>query len=302
MAWTVERGTEEVAVRAIEGAVKVLGVVQARTGSTRLPGKVLLPVAGEPLLARMLERVRAARTLTDLVVATTTDPADEPVREVCRAAGVRSLDGHPTDLLDRHYQAAVASGLSAGDPAAGVPADVVVKIPSDCPLIDPAVIDQVVGYHLRQPERYDFVSNLHPASWPDGNDVEAMPLPALATAWREARLPHEREHTTPFLWDRPDRFRIGNVRWDTGLDDSMSHRFTIDYPEDYDFVRAVYDALWTRERPLFTLQEILDLLAARPDIFALNRRYAGVNWYRHHLGQLATVDAGQTRSPEENPA
>ncbi len=288
--------------------MRVLGVVQARTGSTRLPGKVLLPVAGQPLLARMLQRVRAARTLTDVVVATTTDPADQPVRQVCRQEGVRWVDGHPTDLLDRHYQAALACGLTespqggAGDAAAGQPGDVVVKIPSDCPLIDPAVIDQVLDVYLRQPRRWDFVSNLHPASWPDGNDVEVMPMAALAVAWREARLPHEREHTTPFLWDHPQRFRVGNVSWPTGLDYSMSHRFTIDYAEDYDFVRAVYDALWSPERPLFGLQEILDLLAARPDIFALNRRYAGVNWYRHHLGQLATVDAGQTRSPEENPA
>ncbi len=275
--------------------MKVLVVVQARTGSTRLPGKVLLPVAGAPLLVRMLERVRAARTPTEVVVATTTDAADEPVRELARQAGVRCVSGHPTDLLDRHYQAALECGL---EPAA----DVVVKIPSDCPLIDPAVVDRVIGCHLEAPGRYDFVSNLHPATYPDGNDVEVMPLPALAAAWREADRPHEREHTTPFLWDRPRRFRIGNVRWETGADLSMSHRFTIDYPEDYAFVRAVYDALWTPERPLFGLAEILDLLAARPDVFELNRRYAGVNWYRDHLGDLATVGAGQTRAPEETHA
>ena len=311
--------------------MKVLVVVQARTGSTRLPGKVLLPVAGAPLLVRMLERVRAARTPTEVVVATTTDAADEPVRELARQAGVRCVSGHPTDLLDRHYQAALACGLSpaaapgaagadqaAGGAAPAPPfaagsdqtmdrpapgaADVVVKIPSDCPLIDPAVIDRVIGAYLARPDRYDFVSNLHPATWPDGNDVEVVPLPVLATAWREASRPHEREHTTPFIWDRPQRFRLGNVRWETGCDLSMTHRFTIDYPEDYAFVSAVYDALWTPgppERQPFGLQEILDLLAARPDVFELNRRYAGVNWYRHHLDELATVGAGETRSPEE---
>jgi spore coat polysaccharide biosynthesis protein SpsF len=207
-------------------------------------------------------------------------------------------------LLDRHYQAALECGLSpqTDTAPAGPAADVVVKIPSDCPLIDPAVIDRVIGCHLEQPGRYDFVSNLHPATYPDGNDVEVMPLPALAAAWREADRPHEREHTTPFLWDRPGRFRVGNVRWETGADLSMSHRFTIDYPEDYAFVRAVYDALWTPERPRFGLGEILDLLAARPDVFELNRRYAGVNWYRNHLGELATVGAAQTRAPEESHA
>jgi spore coat polysaccharide biosynthesis protein SpsF len=329
--------------------VKVLAVVQARTGSTRLPGKVLLPVAGAPLLVRLLERVCAARTLSEVVVATTTAAADEPVRELARRAGVRCVSGHPTDLLDRHYQAAVECGLS--EAAAGV----VVKIPSDCPLIDPAVIDQVIGYYLastgsqqteamkrrgtavpqasigsppatprspshpsggegdaalplasqsftrEQPERFDFVSNLHPPTWPDGNDVEVVPLPVLAVAWREAARPHEREHTTPFIWDQPRRFRIGNVRWETGLDLSMSHRFTIDYPEDHAFVSAVYDALWTPRRPLFGLAEILDLLAARPEVYELNRRWAGVNWYRDHLGELATVGAEQTRRPEETP-
>jgi spore coat polysaccharide biosynthesis protein SpsF len=278
--------------------VKVLVVVQARTGSTRLPGKVLLPVAGAPLLVRMLERVLAARTPTEVAVATTTDAADEPVRELARQAGMRCVSGHPTDLLDRHYQAALECGLSPAE-------DVVVKIPSDCPLIDPAVIDRVIGCHLERPERYDFVSNLHPATYPDGNDVEVVPLAVLATAWREAERPHEREHTTPFVWDRPERFRLGNVCWETGRDLSMSHRFTVDYPEDYAFVSAVFDALWAPgggERRPFGLAAILDLLAARPEIFELNRRFAGVNWYRNHLGELATVGAGQTRSPEEAQA
>jgi spore coat polysaccharide biosynthesis protein SpsF len=287
--------------------LKVLVVVQARTGSTRLPGKVLLPVAGAPLLVRMLERVRAARTPTEVVVATTTDAADQPVRDLARQAGVRCVSGHPTDLLDRHVQAARECGLSTGSPAspASPGGDVVVKIPSDCPLIDPAVLDRVIGCHLERPARYEFVSNLHPATWPDGNDVEVMPLAVLAAAWREAEKPHEREHTTPFIWDQPERFRVGNVRWETGRDLSMSHRFTVDYPEDYAFVSAVFEALWTEggggRRP-FGLPEILGLLAARPEIFELNRRFAGVNWYRNHLGELATVGAGQTRSPEEAQA
>ncbi|HVT57004.1 MAG TPA: glycosyltransferase family protein [Thermoanaerobaculia bacterium] len=267
--------------------MKTVVVVQARTGSTRLPGKVLLPLAGAPLLARMVERLRAARTPFELVVATTGEPADEPIRELCRALGVACFSGHPTDLLDRHFQAAAGRG-----------AEVVVKIPSDCPLIDPAVVDRVLGFFERHQESYDFVSNLHPATYPDGNDVEVLPLAVLETAWREAARPHEREHTTPFIWDQPRRFRIGNVRWESGRDLSMSHRFTVDYPDDYAFVAAVYDALWRPERPVFGLQEILALLAARPEIFALNRRYAGVNWYRHHLGELATVGSGETRREE----
>jgi len=272
--------------------VRILVVVQARTGSTRLPGKVLLPVAGAPLLVRMVERLRAVSTPCELVVATTVDAQDDPVRELCAASGIACFSGHPTDLLDRHTAAARAAGLAADD--------AVVKIPSDCPLIDPAVVDRVLGVYLSARGGYDFVSNLHPATYPDGNDVEVMPFGILETAWREAERPLEREHTTPFLWERPERFRIGNVSWETGMDLSMSHRFTVDYREDYDFVAAVYAALWRPERPVFGLDEILGLLAARPDIQALNARYAGVNWYRNHLDELRTVGADATRpAPRE---
>ena len=264
--------------------MRVLVVVQARTGSTRLPGKVLLPVLGAPLLQRQIERIQAARTPFELCVATTRYSFDEPIRELCRHLGVPCVSGHPTDLLDRHMEAARA-----------YEADVVVKIPSDCPLIDPEAIDRVLATFLADPERYDYVSNLHPATWPDGNDVEVIPLPVLETAWREADRLFEREHTTPFLWERPERFRLGNVAWDTGRDLSMSHRFTLDEPADYDFVTAVYEVLWSPERPVFRLPEILELLDARPDLADRNRHLAGVNWYRHHLKELRTVTAEQTR-------
>ncbi|HTQ81478.1 MAG TPA: acylneuraminate cytidylyltransferase, partial [Thermoanaerobaculia bacterium] len=180
-------------------------------------------------------------------------------------------------------------------------ANVVVKIPSDCPLIDPGVIDRVLGFYIENAGRYDYVSNLHPATYPDGNDVEVLPLAVLETAWREAEQPFEREHTTPFVWERPERFRLGNVPWETGRDLSMSHRFTIDYPEDYAFLSEVFEALWAPDRPLFGLAEILALLAERPEILALNSRYAGVNWYRHHLADLKTIDPEETRFPEAHP-
>ncbi|SFQ05551.1 cytidylyltransferase domain-containing protein [Hymenobacter arizonensis] len=261
----------------------ILTVVQARMGSSRLPGKILLPLAGQPLLVRMVERVQRAHLAGTVVVATTTDAADDAVAECCAAHGLECFRGDALDLLDRHYQAARHYG-----------ADVVLKIPSDCPLIDPAIIDEVVGYYLHFADRYDFVSNLHPATFPDGNDVEVMPFTALETAWREARRPLEREHTTPFFWENSDRFRLGNVAWDTGQDYSMSHRWTIDYPEDYDFINAVYEALYA-SNPAFGLDDILTLLNKRPDIAQLNARYAGVNWYRNHLDELKTVDPSQTR-------
>jgi spore coat polysaccharide biosynthesis protein SpsF len=266
--------------------MRVIAVVQARMGSSRLPGKVLRPVAGAPMLQRMLERVVASATLADVVVATTTDAGDEPIRLLCRRLGIRCHSGHPTDLLERHVRA-----------VQGLGADVVAKIPSDCPLIDPRIIDRVVRFYRQNAGHYDFVSNLHPATYPDGSDVELVSLPLLALAAREALRPHEREHTTPFFWDQPERFRIGNVRWETGHDYSMSHRLTVDYAEDLELVDALYTALHRPGQAPFSLGEIVELLEENPAVFAINRHYAGVNWYRHHLHELRTVRAHQTVSP-----
>ncbi|WP_052808174.1 hypothetical protein [Methyloterricola oryzae] len=177
--------------------------------------------------------------------------------------------------------------------AAGAEADA--KIPSDCPLIDPDVIDQVLDRVMQSD--CDYVSNLHLASWPDGNDVEVMRLDALETAWREAMLPMEREHTPPYLWERPERFKLANVRWDEEAavtrDGSLSHRWTLDYAEDCAFIRQVFETLYP-ENPVFGVEDILDLLASRPQLADINERYLGVNWYRHHLHQLKTVDSRDT--------
>jgi len=264
----------------------IVTVIQARTGSTRLPNKVLRPLAGKPLLARMVERVLAARLAGTVVVATTTNASDDPIVALCAQEGFACYRGDANDLLDRHYRAGLLYDAAT-----------VIKIPSDCPLIDPRVIDRVIGYYLEHPSAFDFVSNLHPSTYPDGNDVEIMTMSALATAWREAVRPLEREHTTPYLWENPDRFRVGNVVWETGLDYSMSHRWTIDYEADYQFIAAVYDTLYPRD-PLFSLEDVLRLTAAHPEVEALNQQYAGVNWYRHHLDELRTVSADQTRETD----
>lgn len=261
----------------------IVVIVQARTGSSRLPGKVLLPVAGVPLLAAMIARVRAARTAFELVIATTWDAEDDAIANLCTVLGVDCYRGHPIDLLDRHYHVSLDKK-----------ADAAVKIPSDCPLIDPAVIDRVLEYYCANSEKYDYVSNLHPASYPDGNDVEVIGFESLETAFREARHRFEREHTTPYIWERPERFRIGNVLWNGNADYSMSHRFTIDYAEDYRFIRRVFEELGGPRR-IFGLEEILELLARKPEIMAINSCYAGVNWYRHHLNDLKHISAAQTR-------
>ena len=260
---------------------KIVTVIQARSGSTRLPGKVMLDLLGKPLLLRMIERVQASKLAGTLVIATTGEKEDDVIAELCAQNNFNCYRGHSFDLLDRHYRAGKL-----------FKADAVVKIPSDCPLIDMAVIDRVLQYFLDND--YDYVSNLHPATYPDGNDVEVMKFTALEKAWQEADKNFEREHTTPYIWEHPDKFTLANLPWETGLDYSMSHRWTIDYPEDFAFIKAIYEHLYPVKRD-FGLQDILNLTEKRPDIFALNSKYAGVNWYRNHLDELKTIGAEQTK-------
>jgi spore coat polysaccharide biosynthesis protein SpsF len=263
--------------------MNIVTIIHARRSSTRLPDKVMMPLAGKPLLVRMVERVQHSRLKGTVVVATSTEPSDDIIEKLCKENNIAVFRGSLNDLLDRHYRAAKQFN-----------ADVVLKIPSDVPLIDPEVIDRVISFFLQNRDKFDYVSNLHPATYPDGNDVEVMTITALENARKNAVKDFEREHTTPYFWENPAKFRIGNYEWESGKDFSMSHRFTIDYKEDYDFIKRVYDELYTTN-PQFGLDDILNLLREEPEIFEINSKYAGVNWYRNHLNELKTVTAEQTR-------
>ncbi|MBW4889285.1 glycosyltransferase family protein [Mucilaginibacter sp. HMF5004] len=263
---------------------KVVIVVQARMSSTRLPGKVLLPILGETLLKRMIERLQMIKHEATIVIATSDSEQDDILQTEADKIGVPCFRGSLDNCLDRHYQA----GLKYG-------ADVVIKIPSDCPLIDPRIIDDVLDFYFAHKGEYDFVNNLHPATWPDGNDVEIMTMACIEKAWKEASRKLELEHTTPYIWENPGKFRIANIEWSAGKDYSMSHRFTIDYPEDYDFIKLVYEELYPAKAD-FSCDDILSLLESKPEIYEINSGYAGVNWYRNHLDELKTVGAGQTKT------
>jgi len=265
----------------LERKPRIVLFVQARMGSTRLPGKVLKTVLGKELLRWQVDRLRKAKTADEVVVITTTMPEDDPIAELCATHGIPVFRGSELDLLDRHYQAAKQFH-----------ADFVVKIPSDCPLSDPDLVDEVLNLWISNQDAYDYVSNYHPPTFPDGMDVEGCPFSVLETAWKEAKNPHEREHTFPFIWDQPERFRIGNVENPRG-NMFMTHRWTLDYPEDYEFLKRVLEGL--AEKPDFTMDDVLAFLAAHPDIAAINAKYNGVNWYRNVEGQLKTVDKSQYR-------
>jgi len=244
--------------------------------ATRLPGKVLMPVLGRPTLSYNIARIRLAKTIDRVVVATTENREDDAVQRLCESEGVPVFRGREEDVLDRIYRCMKQFGMAH-----------CAKFTADNPLIDPAVIDQVVGFYLAHPNEYDYVSNNHPPTWQDGQEVEVFSAAALETAWREATQPFQREHVTPFIWDQPERFRIGNVaraddRW------YRDYRWTLDYPEDYAFVKAVFEELYPDRRD-FTTGDVMDLLRRRPDIHALNANRAGYVWYREHLDSLRTV-------------
>ena len=253
-------------------------------GSSRLPGKVILPLAGEPLILRMHERVLNSKYAGQIVVAITKEEVDDKLFKLCMQNNINVYRGNTFDLLDRHFQIAKLFHAEA-----------VVKIPSDCPLIDPEIIDKVILYYINNRNKYDFVSNLHPPSYPDGNDVEVISYSTLENAWINAKKDFEREHTTPYIWENPDKFRIGNVDWETGLDYSMTHRFTLDYNEDYEFIKRIYDELYKKNNR-FSLNDILELLEKKPEIKKINQMYAGVNWYRNHMNELRTISPEQTKN------
>ncbi len=231
----------------------ILGVLQARTSSSRLPRKVMLPMAGAPMLARQIERLKRAKRMDALVLATSDRREDDCVAELAESAGIGSYRGSLDDVLDRFYRAAAPHAPSH-----------VVRVTGDCPLADWDVIDHAIGFAVDG--GYDYASNTLTPTWPDGLDVEVTTFAALETAWREAVRPLEREHVMPFITSRPERFRLGSLE---GEQDLSALRWTVDEPNDYAFVCRVYDALYA-DKPAFTTADVLTLLAARPELAGLN--------------------------------
>jgi spore coat polysaccharide biosynthesis protein SpsF (cytidylyltransferase family) len=244
--------------------MKAVAIIQARMTSTRLPGKVLADLGGRPLLARVVERARLARTLAEVVVATTVNTTDDPVAALCASLGLPCFRGSEEDVLDRYHGAAGAHG-----------ADPVVRITADCPLLDPAVVDRVMGAYIEG--GCDYASNTLHRSYPDGLDTEVFSYAALDTAWREARLASEREHVTPFIWKNPARFRIRQVVQPRDL---SALRWTVDEPADLAFVRQVQALL---PEGATSMEAILEVLAAHPELAGLNANVKMNQGYRKSL-------------------
>jgi spore coat polysaccharide biosynthesis protein SpsF (cytidylyltransferase family) len=233
----------------------IAAVVQARMGSSRLPGKTLADIGGRPMLGRLVDRARLIPGVEQVVIATTEQPADKAILSFADAEGLPASAGSEQDVLDRVYRAATRFGVS-----------VIVRVTPDCPMLDPEVSGRVLAAFRRLEGRVDYVSNVHPPTFPDGLDTEVFSRDALETAWRETRLPSDREHVTSFIWRQPERFRLANI---AHAEDLSSQRWTVDTAADLAFARAVYDAIGGAGR-MFGMADVLKLLAANPGLRNLN--------------------------------
>ncbi|MFQ5638718.1 MAG: cytidylyltransferase domain-containing protein [bacterium] len=246
---------------------KHVAIIQARMGSTRLPGKVLMDIAGKPVLTHVIERVRAAQRIEHIVVATTNKVLDTAIIDVAKTHQVEYYAGSEDDVLERYYRTACL--FNAG---------VVVRITADCPLIDPNIIDKTVEKFLDADGRLDYVST--DDTFPDGLDTEVFSFSALTDAWKHARLQSEREHVTPYIYNNPERFRIATIHHNVDL----GHlRLTLDQVEDLILIREIFERAKSFNVGYTYLEEVLEILETHPDLKLINAHISRNEGYRKSL-------------------
>jgi spore coat polysaccharide biosynthesis protein SpsF len=236
--------------------MKIIAFLQARMGSARLPGKVLKPLLGAPMLIRQIERVRRSCLIEKLVVVTSVDASDAALADVLSQAGVVIFRGSLDDVLDRFYQAAKP-----------YQPEHVVRLTGDCPLTDPTLIDEAINAHLCS--EADYTSTALNPTYPDGLDVEVIRFSALERAWRETDSPSTREHVTPYIYHHPELFRLKSVEQ---LENMSDLRWTVDEPADFVFVERVYGELYP-VNPFFAMSDVLVLLEKRPELLKINTQF-----------------------------
>jgi len=250
---------------------KFVAIVQARMGSNRLPGKVMLDVEGKPLIFLVMHRLSLAKTIDAIVLATTDSCKDDVLSDYCHEQHWICYRGSENDVLDRFYQAALLTG-----------ATVVVRITADCPLLDPEVVDKTVRAY--EAGECEYVSNALEFSYPEGLDVEVFGITVLEQAWREARLKSEREHVTSYIWNHPESFKLRNVKCDRDL---STLRWTVDKPEDMEFVRRIYQLM--RPNINFGTGDVLKLLQEHPELNDINSGTLRGEGYRKSLKEDAVA-------------
>jgi len=239
----------------VKNKPKIVAVIQARMGSTRLPGKVLKELLGQPMLWHVVNRVHQAKTLAETVVAATNQPEDDAIVKLCERQDWAYFRGSVEDVLDRYYRAALA-----------FKADIIVRLNADCPLIDPHIIDKVIKAHLSSGADYTFCGVT--GGFPLGLDTEVFNFKILERTFKEAKKDFEREHVTPYIYEHPDIFKINSVKA-TGKLKHPDLRLTVDTKEDFKLIEAIYQRLY-RNGKIFYIEDVIDLLDKHPELTAIN--------------------------------
>lgn len=235
--------------------MKVVAIIQARMGSTRLPGKILMEVLDKPLLEYQIERVKRSKLIDEIVIATTTNEIEQPIIDLCERLNILYYRGSEEDVLSRYYEAAKEYS-----------ADVVVRLTSDCPIIEPTIIDTIIEYYIDNSYKCDYVSNTLKRTYPRGYDVEVFPFDILEKVYKNAELQAEREHVTPYIYQQPHLFNIGYVLGDI---DNSKFRLTVDTIEDFSLIEKIISALYQR-KPKFTYNDVMKLLSTKKNWIKIN--------------------------------
>ena len=254
---------------------KTIIFIQCRTGSSRFPGKILSKINGKSYLEILYKRIKRTKKVDEVVIITTNLIEDNEIENLCKVIKAPIYRGSNEDLLDRHYQ---ANKIFKGD--------FVVKIPSDCPFSDPNINEEIISV-IQSSSSIEYASNYHPPTFPDGLDIEIARSDILERAWHEAKQSHEREHTFPYIWDNPEKFNLYNHINKLG-NMFKTHRWTMDYQEDLDFVKQVYKEFNFSED--FFFEDILKLLKEKPNLKKINAKFNGINWYRNVPNKLKTIN------------
>lgn len=236
--------------------MKVAAIIQARMGSSRLPGKILKQVLGKPLLTYQLERVGRSACIDEILVATTDKRLDDEVALLCQSLGIPYFRGSEEDVLERYYRAALQ-----------VKADVVVRLTGDCPLIDSEIIDKVINNYLLYVHEFQYVSNTLKRTFPRGLDAEVFSFRALEKVHKQAKSSEDREHVTRYIVNNPGAFKLFNVSHDENY---SRHRLTLDTPEDFILIKKIIEAIYPYN-PHFTMEDIIHLLEKNPKWQLINK-------------------------------
>jgi spore coat polysaccharide biosynthesis protein SpsF (cytidylyltransferase family) len=233
---------------------KITAVIQARLGSTRLPGKTMMMLEDEPLLGHLAKRIRAAHNVNDIIIATTVEKRDDAIVEFAVNNNLKYYRGSEDDVLDRFYNTCVEFDV-----------DTIVRVTPDCPLLDPRIVDLVVSKYMEG--NYDYVSNVIIPTFPDGLDTEVFSFHSLEKAWHEAELLSEREHVTAYIVKHPDKFSMFNVKRDG--EDLAWMRWTVDTPKDFEFIKEIFSNI-SNKNGIFFSEDVIDVLNKKPELLEIN--------------------------------